>query len=99
MKTLSNHAEAARVLRMGLKRQLPGHKFQVRAEAYSMGSSIDVNCLDEVSPDELAKVKDLAGKFKMGNFNGMDDSYNYDNRHDYPQVSFVFVNNFRGYVA
>ncbi len=90
-KQLSDHAAAAKAIRAELKRH--GVKGRVRASSGSMTSSVNVD-LENALPATLEAVKKFAGRYEMGHFDGMTDSYEYSNTNDdLPQVKFVFVNN------
>ena len=90
-KQISDHAAAAKMIRAELKKN--GIKASVTASAYSMGNSVTVEINQDILPATKAAVVAFAERFQMGNFDGRDDSYNYDNRNDdLPQVKFVFVN-------
>jgi hypothetical protein len=83
-------AGGAKAIRQYLKAQgIPG---RVRSENYSMGSSINVY-LANPNPEVVAQVRAFADDYKYGDFNGMDDSYEYrKDRPDLPQAKYVFVN-------
>jgi Large polyvalent protein associated domain 29 len=54
-------AEKAKAIKQELKAKYPSHKFSVRSENYSMGSSFYVSWID--GPTE-AEVKEIANKYK-----------------------------------
>ena len=84
-------AQAAAMIRKELKAN--GIAARVTSKTYSGGDSVRV-CLNDEFPATKEAVQDFAHKFQMGNFNGMEDIYEYNNRNaDLPQVSFVFVDN------
>ena len=90
-KAMNDYALGAKMIRQWLKAE--GIVGRVTSEGYSMGSSINVYVQDQV-PEVYAKVKEYAGKFQYGHFNGMEDIYEYSNCNDkLPQAKFVFVNN------
>jgi len=62
---------AAENIRRGLKKALPGYKFAVNAR----GGSITVKWTDGPT---VASVKEIVNRHELGNFNGMDDLYEYD---------------------
>jgi hypothetical protein len=87
---MSNHAEAAKMIRAELKKN--GIAASVRAKSYSGGSSIDVRIEQDLTPAGLKEVEIFCGQFEYGHFDGMTDCYHVSNsRDDIPQVSFVFV--------
>lgn len=65
---------AARNIRAELKRAFPRVKFSVRSERYSGGNSVNVYWTDGPTSE---RVKAISDKYQEGDFNGMDDSYNY----------------------
>ena len=89
-KQISEHASAAKMIRKELKAH--GIKASVRASTGSMTSSINVDIKQDILPATLEAIKSFTNKFQMGNFNGMEDIYEYSNTNkDLPQVKFVFV--------
>jgi len=87
----TNQALAAQAIRKELKAL--GIKASVKSKGYSMGDSVNVYLSDE-TPEVVAQVKDLTGKYQYGHFNGMEDIYEYSNcSDDLPQTKFLFVNN------
>jgi hypothetical protein len=83
-------AGGAKAIRQWMKAQ--GIVGRVRSENYSMGSSINVY-LANPNPEVVANVKAFADDYKYGDFDGMDDSYNYRaDRPELPQAKYVFVN-------
>jgi len=89
----STAAQAAAMIRKELKALLPGTKFSVTSDTYSMGNSVNVTC-EDLPPFIAEKVRAVIGKYKMGRFNGTIDCYEYTNRNeDLPQVKFTELNN------
>ena len=87
----SNQALAAQAIRKELKAL--GIKASVKSRGYSMGDSVDVY-LSDATPEVVAQVKELTAPYQYGNFNGMEDIYEYSNcNDDLPQTKFLFVNN------
>jgi hypothetical protein len=75
MKTIhENPKSAAKAIRSELKVKFPGIKFSVRSDA-GRGSSIDIGWTDGPTDEQVAAV---TGKYALGHFDGMTDSYNYD---------------------
>ena len=68
--------QASRIIRQYIKQTFgKSVKSSVRTEKYAGGSSVRVY-LENVS-DVIAKnIQEFSKQFQMGNFNGMDDSYN-----------------------
>jgi Large polyvalent protein associated domain 29 len=72
----------AKAVRVELKKSFPGVKFSVRS-----ASSVYVQWTDGPAAQD---VRDAVAKFELGNFDGMTDSYDYNNiRSDVPQTRFV----------
>jgi len=91
MKQISEHAAAAKAIRTELKKH--GIKAKVRADSYSMGSSVNIY-LNDIPPHILEPIKTFCNQYQYGHFNGMEDIYEMSNNNqDLPQVKFVFVNN------
>lgn len=75
MKTLyQSVAEAAKGLKAELKAKFPKIKFSVKSKSYTGGSSIDVEYIDG-PPNEA--VNAIAKKYQYGDFDGMQDLYEY----------------------
>jgi hypothetical protein len=85
----SNQAEAAKMIREILKKEFPNIKFSVKSEGYSMGDNVRVTYCDSVKSED---VQNKISQFQYGNFNGMEDIYEYSNsRDDIPQTKYLFV--------
>lgn len=67
--------DVARNIKTELKRAFPSVKFSVRTSRGSMCSSIDVSWTDGPASDQ---VKAITGKYELGRFDGMTDSYDYE---------------------
>lgn len=74
---------AARNIRRELKDKFPGVKFSVRSKGYSGGNDIRVGWIDGPT---LKAVQSITNKYEEGQFDGMTDSYNYDNRNSWVDV-------------
>lgn len=91
MRNRTTAANSAALIRKDLKAL--GVNAQVTSKNYSGGCSVRVVMKDE-RPEVFKKVEKALGKYEYGTFDGMTDSYNYDNViKDLPQVKFLFVNN------
>lgn len=66
---------AAANLRAELRRAFPGHKFRVTTERFAGGDSLHVGWTDGPAS---SRVEAIADKYQPGYFDGMTDSYNYD---------------------
>lgn len=74
-----------RIVKAELKKVFPAVKFSVTS---------DYNCVrvSWTNGPCHKKVDEITSKYKMGNFDGMTDSYEYSNRReDIPQVSYLFL--------
>ena len=69
-KQYATAADSAKLVRADLKAAWPGMKFSVRSER----STVNVEWTDGPTTKQ---VEALLGKFEMGYFDGMDDSYKY----------------------
>lgn len=88
-KSISEHAHVAKLIRQELKKH--GVKGRVSAKSYSGGSSVRVE-LDNPLAATAALVSKFCDRFQMGDFNGMEDIYEYrKDDDDLPKVKFVFV--------
>lgn len=69
----------AQVLRTVLKNAFPATKFSIVTNRGSMVSSVRISWTDGPTTKE---VEAFSGPFEMGRFDGMTDSYDYDNKAD-----------------
>ena len=91
MRTLTEAAKAAKLIRQELKKEFPGIKFSVISENYSMGNSVTIYW-DKNSGLESEKVRLISDKYQKGSFDMMTDTYEYtNNRKDIPQVTYVLT--------
>jgi len=89
-KQLRPAAACAKAIRQDLKLAFKGVKFSVVSQSYTGGGNVNVNWIDGPSTDA---VREVIGKYKEGHFDGMVDSYCYDNRRtDIPQIEYLFYN-------
>jgi hypothetical protein len=87
MKTES--AKAAAAIKAELKKAFPAIKFSVKSHNYSGGDSVRISYNDAVPVEQIEAITD---KYQYGNFNGMEDIYEYsNNRNDIPQSKYIFV--------
>jgi hypothetical protein len=90
MKNKTQVAQASQQIRKILKKEFPKTKFSVKSSNYSMGDSINISWVDGVAEK---KVEKLISHYQYGDFNGMDDIYEYTNRReDIPQTKYLFCN-------
>lgn len=91
VKVISTHAAAAKAIRQYMKAN--GIVGSATSESYSMGSSVNVYVTD-MAPATYETLSTFVKQFQYGNFNGMEDIYEYSNdRKDLPQVKYAFTNN------
>lgn len=89
----SEHAQAAKAIREELKRVYPDVKFKVTSGRVSYHGIVRVETEYQFSREDAQEISKLLHKYEQGNFNGMTDSYDYDNvRTDIPQVRYVSFN-------
>ena len=89
---LSTHALVGKNIRRELKDKFPGHKFSVKTEIYSGGSSVRVEWNDGLTEQ---MIYDVIKKYQEGSFNGMIDMYEYndnDFHKIYGGVRYAFAN-------
>ena len=82
----SNAALTASAIKNELKEYFPKVRFSVRSHG--------CNCVRVSWTDfaTAASIEHIVGKYEMGHFDGMTDSYEYTNRRDdIPQVQYVFT--------
>lgn len=93
MKTLTQAAETAKLVRKELKQLFPNVTFKVRSDNFSMGDSVDVIYQQgDLTDEQHRELQDkLQAKYQYGNFDGMTDSYEYDNRQDHAQTKYLGV--------
>jgi hypothetical protein len=82
-------ARAAAMIRSLLKQKYPDVKFSVTSDNYTGGNSIRIRYTDAMPREE---IENLTAEFQAGNFDGMQDLYEYNNtRDDIPQTKYLFV--------
>lgn len=87
MKKQSSQAMAAAAIRKELKEKFPKIKFSVTSRGFSGGDSVDIHWENGVTCDQVCEITD---KYQYGSFDGMNDSYNIDNRiSGLPQAKYV----------
>ena len=102
MKELTQAALTAKLIRKELKQLYPNVTFKVRSDNFSMGDSVDVIYQDgDLTNDQHRALQDeLQAKYQYGNFDGMTDSYEYNNRQEHAQTKYLGVgstDNLAGY--
>ena len=86
-KEISIHAACAKEIRKELKSKFPTTKFSITSDSYSGGNSVRIEWEDGHTCES---VENIVEKYQLGRFDGMTDSYTYDNRmSDIPQVKYV----------
>ena len=82
-------AKTASAIKSELKKAFPRIKFRVRSSNFAGGDSVSIRYENGVPYKEIEKITD---KYQYGNFNGMEDIYESDNRReDIPQAKYVQV--------
>lgn len=76
--SVSSHARAGKNARILLKRAFPKTKFSIKTSAYSGGSSLRVSWVGVKESPTEDEVSPIISSFEQGVFNGMDDSYSYN---------------------
>lgn len=72
----SDHARAAANIKRELGEAFPGIAFRVRSESFAGGNAVDIHWEDGPTTKE---VEAFTGKYQRGDFNAMEDIYEYDN--------------------
>lgn len=85
-KQLSEVAQCAAAIRAELKNHFPEIKFSVTSQSFSMGNAVRINWTDGVPESAL---KDIIGKYKDGDFDGMTDSYDYRPSNGLPRAKYI----------
>src|SRR6185369_17173636 len=85
-KTMTEHAQVAKLIRADLKKAFPGVKFSVRSECFSMGDAVRVSWVDGPA---VAAVEAVADKYQAGDFDGSTDSYSYRSERTAVSVKYV----------
>lgn len=94
-KQMSESAQVAKAVRGILKAH--GVKGSVRSSNYSGGNAVRIYLDEEISQELYAKVFWEADKFRGGDFNGMEDIYEY-RKVDGPSADYIFFNSKEGYL-
>ena len=94
MKKMSDAAIVAKEIRGILKAN--NVKGSVRSDNYSGGNAVRVYLAEEISPEVYAKIFWEADKFRAGDFNGMEDIYEYRPTNG-PSANYIFFNSPDGY--
>lgn len=95
MKQMTQAAQVAKEIRAILKAN--GVKGSVRSENYSGGNSVRVYLDQEISNVLYAKIYFEADKFRAGQFNAMEDIYEYRSV-DGPSADYIFFTSAEGYM-
>lgn len=86
---MTQAALASKMIKKELKEKFPTIKFAVHSQNYAGGDSVHIQYENGVPSKEVDKV---VAKYQYGNFNGMEDIYEYSNsRDDIPQAKYVQV--------
>lgn len=82
----SGAAECATAIREELKAAFPGVKFTVKSSNFAGGDSVSIHWEDGPTSRE---VEAITGKYQKGDFNGMEDIYEYKENHSGPGAKYV----------
>lgn len=85
-RVLTQSAQTALLIRKILKKEYPMVKFSVTSDNFANGNSVDVRWEDGIPS---SKLESFLRQFEYGSFDGMTDSYNYDNHKEHPQAKYV----------
>jgi hypothetical protein len=91
MRTLTQAALAAKLVRKELRQTFPNTKFKVHSQNYSMCDSINIYYDDELSQTQKDELHEICERYQYGHFDGMTDSYENDNDRGMPQSKYVFA--------
>jgi len=69
--------DTAKMVRKAIKTAYPAAKVSVVTDKYSMGASINVTILTEMTADQVANVSDIARQFEGATFDGTIDLKEY----------------------
>lgn len=83
----STHAGASAAIKAELKKEFSNIKFSVTSDSYSGGNSVHISWINGPT---VAEVEKFSSKYQYGQFNGMEDIYEYTNSIEgLPQVKYV----------
>jgi hypothetical protein len=83
-------ARCAAEIRKALKAK--GIKASVKSNNYSMGDSVNVKIKEVINPKVMEQIKEEFAIYQYGNFNGMEDIYEYTNCiEQIPQTKYLFI--------
>ena len=85
-KVQTEAAKTALHIKNILKREYPSVKFSVTSDNFANGNSVDIRWIDGIPTKD---IESFSHQFQYGNFDGMTDCYNYDNKHGYNQAKYV----------
>lgn len=86
---ITEHAKAAKAIKMELQAVYPQVKFSVRSKSFAGGNSVIVDWENGPTYDAVMKI---IGKYEFGHFDVMCDTYIYSNvREDLPQTKYILA--------
>lgn len=88
MKTLTQAAQVASIIRKELKEKFPSIVFKVHSKNFSGGDDVTIHYENAVPSKD---IESIVNKYAGGSFDGMTDMYNYDYNKTYPTAKYVFV--------
>lgn len=93
MKQLTEASQSAKLIKKELKENFPDTKFSVKSKLYAGGDNITISWTDGPASEQ---VKKITNKYKKGDFNGIDDSYQrYRRPEGLPGTMFIFLENYK----
>lgn len=91
----SRVSQTAALIRKEIKTAFPAMPFTCTSKSYAGGNSISIDLMG-VPEERQALVARMVAKYRLGNFDGMTDCYEYNNRNpELPQANYIFVNNYQ----
>lgn len=87
----SQQAQVATLCRKYLKtKDIPA---KVTSKSFAGGNDVNIDVYNQ-SPGIIENLENEFAQYRQGDFNGMEDIYEYSNPHDdIPQVKYLFINN------
>lgn len=92
MKKLSEQVQVAKALKKDLKERFINAKIIVRSQSFAGGNSVDAVVMITEKEDIKKGTSDLKIKYQAGDFDGMTDCYNYNEKNtSEPTAKYVFI--------
>lgn len=88
----SQAALTAKAIKAEVKTIAKNVTVRAKSSIFSMGDSVDVTVIGEITPEVKDQIRKLEYKYRYGHFDGMEDMYECsNNRSDIPQAKYVFI--------